>query len=356
MSRKHCRIIKDGDQLRVEDLGSSNGTYHNGQRVQGGTQLMPGDSVQVGPVVFVVQIDGNPPEDDLVPFTDRAAHELDDSVAESSTEEALHPPQLDIEEIEDNLEHIEAPAQFDELGELEISTDDRSIAPEPLALSRSTGSIPLDLDGPASSPSHLAGEAPLSGPADAMEHAEVVEEEPLPIMMEEEPLAMEEPPLMLDEEALQIEEEPAAIEESPLPMESEPLTMEEEPLLMEEEPLLMEEEPVLMEEEPLVMEEEPLGLAEAHPGQAHHEPLGLTEPHPEGAHEPLGLAPSTPDPMHAHAEESGIDGEIDFDLMEEISGEPESAAVPLEDEDHLEIPLELHDEPQHETPPKRKGR
>lgn len=66
VSRKHCRLVRDGDVLRLEDLGSSNGTYHNGQRVQEAS-LNPGDSIQVGPVVFVLQIDGVPADDELQP-------------------------------------------------------------------------------------------------------------------------------------------------------------------------------------------------------------------------------------------------------------------------------------------------
>lgn len=66
ISRKHCRLVRDGDSLRLEDLGSSNGTYHNGQRVQEAI-LSPGDSIQVGPLVFVLQIDGTPPDDELAP-------------------------------------------------------------------------------------------------------------------------------------------------------------------------------------------------------------------------------------------------------------------------------------------------
>ena len=66
VSRKHCRIIRDGEELRVEDLGSSNGTFHNGQRVQE-APLSPGDSIQVGPVVFVLQLDGVPADEDLHP-------------------------------------------------------------------------------------------------------------------------------------------------------------------------------------------------------------------------------------------------------------------------------------------------
>ena len=66
ISRKHCRLIRDGDALRLEDLGSSNGSYHNGERVQE-ANLNPGDSIQVGPVVFVLQIDGVPADEDLHP-------------------------------------------------------------------------------------------------------------------------------------------------------------------------------------------------------------------------------------------------------------------------------------------------
>jgi pSer/pThr/pTyr-binding forkhead associated (FHA) protein len=70
VSRKHCRLIKNaGDgTLKIEDLGSSNGTYHNGQRVQEAL-LSPGDTLQIGPVIFVVQVDGVPADDEMQPVT-----------------------------------------------------------------------------------------------------------------------------------------------------------------------------------------------------------------------------------------------------------------------------------------------
>ena len=72
VSRKHCRLIKNGEAIKVEDLGSSNGTYCNGMRVQE-ADLNPGDTLQVGPAVFVVQIDGAPNEDEMAPVTAEAA-------------------------------------------------------------------------------------------------------------------------------------------------------------------------------------------------------------------------------------------------------------------------------------------
>ena len=66
VSRKHARLVRDGDTIKVEDLGSSNGTYLNGQRMQE-SLLAPGDTVQVGPVAFVVQMDGVPADEELHP-------------------------------------------------------------------------------------------------------------------------------------------------------------------------------------------------------------------------------------------------------------------------------------------------
>ena len=142
VSRKHCRLIKEGDSLRLEDLGSSNGTFHNGQRVQGTIPLEPGDNVQVGPVVFVVQIDGVPPDDTMDPFTARAAHQLEDSLAPAtgaqvSAPEVAGDDELSAEDLEmlpgdDGLE-LEPAATSEADGlELEASSDLDSGALEPL--------------------------------------------------------------------------------------------------------------------------------------------------------------------------------------------------------------------------------
>ena len=61
VSRRHCELAVGENELRVKDLGSSNGTFVNGQRVAEKV-LAPGDRLRVGPVVFVVQIDGKPKE------------------------------------------------------------------------------------------------------------------------------------------------------------------------------------------------------------------------------------------------------------------------------------------------------
>jgi pSer/pThr/pTyr-binding forkhead associated (FHA) protein len=45
--------------LKVKDLASSNGTYVNNRRVNE-VALKPGDRLVVGPIVFTVQINGEP--------------------------------------------------------------------------------------------------------------------------------------------------------------------------------------------------------------------------------------------------------------------------------------------------------
>lgn len=59
VSRKHCELAEEDDELVVRDLKSSNGTYVNKERVKT-RELIPGDLVAVGPVVLVVKIDGHP--------------------------------------------------------------------------------------------------------------------------------------------------------------------------------------------------------------------------------------------------------------------------------------------------------
>src|SRR4051812_45557258 len=48
VSREHCEVTLDGETLSIRDLGSSNGTYVNRDRVQQAT-LKAGDLLGIGP-------------------------------------------------------------------------------------------------------------------------------------------------------------------------------------------------------------------------------------------------------------------------------------------------------------------
>jgi predicted component of type VI protein secretion system len=77
VSRHHCELFDDDDELSVKDLGSSNGTYVNKERVKT-RELVPGDLLSVGGVVFVVRIDGHPKVVDPVISYHNGAVSLDD--------------------------------------------------------------------------------------------------------------------------------------------------------------------------------------------------------------------------------------------------------------------------------------
>jgi hypothetical protein len=51
ISRNHARIVAQPEGTWIEDLGSTNGTFVNGQRVTDGTHLRPGDVIQLGNAV-----------------------------------------------------------------------------------------------------------------------------------------------------------------------------------------------------------------------------------------------------------------------------------------------------------------
>lgn len=103
VSRQHCELIVDGDSISLRDLGSSNGTFHNNNRVQEAT-LEAGDEIMVGPVVFTVVIDGKP--EDIEPVRTLIPGEDEDESSQVSMEESDQLTQLGEGE-DDELEVVE---------------------------------------------------------------------------------------------------------------------------------------------------------------------------------------------------------------------------------------------------------
>ncbi len=52
VSREHARVQREGRRAVLVDLGSTNGTYLNGERVLAPVELRDGDSVSIGDVVL----------------------------------------------------------------------------------------------------------------------------------------------------------------------------------------------------------------------------------------------------------------------------------------------------------------
>ncbi len=68
VSRHHCAFSVDDFSVRIRDLGSTNGTLVNGQRIRSEVVLEDGDRIVIGNLDFVIEISGKqrPAEDSVV--------------------------------------------------------------------------------------------------------------------------------------------------------------------------------------------------------------------------------------------------------------------------------------------------
>ena len=55
VSRSHARVSVAGATITIEDLGSTNGTFVNGAKIDGATTLVPGDMVRIGATTFALE-------------------------------------------------------------------------------------------------------------------------------------------------------------------------------------------------------------------------------------------------------------------------------------------------------------
>ena len=59
VSRRHCQLNKNEESVKIRDLGSQNGTFLNGERIDEAT-VKAGDYIKIGSLTFQIQIDGVP--------------------------------------------------------------------------------------------------------------------------------------------------------------------------------------------------------------------------------------------------------------------------------------------------------
>ena len=63
ISRKHCEIVIEDGSIVVNDLGSSNGTYVNQEKVHS-QSVSAGDLISIGGLVFLLTVNGEPSDID----------------------------------------------------------------------------------------------------------------------------------------------------------------------------------------------------------------------------------------------------------------------------------------------------
>jgi pSer/pThr/pTyr-binding forkhead associated (FHA) protein len=141
VSRRHCLLSFRDGYLTAEDLDSANGTFLNGEPIDGKEAVRPGDRLEIGPLVFVVEYQ----------LTQEAIDRLLSGVEEEPLEELEEVPALDdedadneecaiaVDEEEENVKAESAPSNptsevlevpADRGGESVVILDDA----EPLAL------------------------------------------------------------------------------------------------------------------------------------------------------------------------------------------------------------------------------
>ena len=141
ISRSHCELSVTDDEVVLRDLESRNGTFLNDEEISE-SPIKAGDRIRLGPVVFVVQIDGEP-KDISVPAAAPAAapKSADDTPSDSAT--GIASPSsadgsgfdigtidddLDIDDLSDldldEIDDLEDSGELEEIDELEELSDE----------------------------------------------------------------------------------------------------------------------------------------------------------------------------------------------------------------------------------------
>lgn len=84
VSRQHATFRLTGDGLEVEDMGSTNGTYVNGDKITGTKQLEPGDFVTIGGTTLEIRDDWRSAETQAIPAPAASAEADDEQYVSTS--------------------------------------------------------------------------------------------------------------------------------------------------------------------------------------------------------------------------------------------------------------------------------
>lgn len=118
ISRAHCELLVEGDEVILRDLDSSNGTFLNEEEISE-AKVKAGDRIRLGPVVFTVQINGEPK--DISPPTTAPAPPKEAASKTAPSEaptEALTGPKSDTDDFD--IDALDADLDVDDLSDLDL--------------------------------------------------------------------------------------------------------------------------------------------------------------------------------------------------------------------------------------------
>lgn len=114
VSRRHCQFNRDEGVLKIRDLGSRNGTYVNGKRIDEAV-IRAGDYIEVGPLKFLLQIDGEPKDIAQPELAAQALPQKSASTGDSAADDFESFIEMDkLDELEDDSDSL-----LDELDSLD---------------------------------------------------------------------------------------------------------------------------------------------------------------------------------------------------------------------------------------------
>ena len=115
VSRKHCEIVVNSGSITIRDLGSSNGTYVNQERIES-QPLSAGDLISVGGLVFVLSVNGEPGDIDAeMMFEDGLPEEETPSVPAPAPAAAKESPKpVPASTLNDDSSMMDFEFEFDE--------------------------------------------------------------------------------------------------------------------------------------------------------------------------------------------------------------------------------------------------
>jgi len=124
ISRHHCVLTVDEFTVRIRDLGSTNGTYVNSERIQGQVVLQHGDLLSIGKLQFAITI-----RDVAVAGTDRADAKQELMETDAFNSQPTPPPTSGGLIADDILAEAEPAGDAGETISLPVSSDDVDDAP-----------------------------------------------------------------------------------------------------------------------------------------------------------------------------------------------------------------------------------
>ncbi len=131
VSRRHCRISLTDTAVLVRDLGSSNGTFVDGERLEPEVDvpLSPGSQLVIGGVEFVVRYDAPETEAAAAPMDPGSTVDFREASREQLPEEAAEDEAAEYVEVEESEEEAaevdsEAAADAEDTQQLEYPPDE----------------------------------------------------------------------------------------------------------------------------------------------------------------------------------------------------------------------------------------